>query len=104
MAGPSSERGSGHPHAMKVLVQYQLRQRAATVEPRLKGIAFSAATRRAVPVSGRVENRVAVQFDAETRGAQISAERFPFDVHPDLSRLVKWQMSEKHHRKAKKGE
>src|SRR5512136_1061179 len=82
MAGPSSERGSGHPHAMKVLVQYRLRprQRSATVEPRLKGIAFSAATRRAVPVSGRVENRVAVEFDAETRGAQISAERFPFDV------------------------
>src|SRR5260370_5615524 len=57
--------------------------RAIAVEPRLERIEFDAAARRAVPISGRVEDRIAVELHAELRGAQIDAEGVSLEVHPN---------------------
>lgn len=74
-----------HPFISGILasVNRRFRPRSAAVEPRREVITFRAATGWAVPMSGRVEDRVAVEIDAKLRGAQVDAKRV--SIHPDIS-------------------
>ena len=87
----SNEAARPHPFISGIVAlgSRRFRPHPAAVEPRFEGVEFGASTRWAVPVPSRVENRVAVELHAERRGAQIDAERFSFDIHPDFPSRAK---------------